>query len=623
MKCGGQAEEEALLCDTCADASFQEPKFFLNPVLVGPSIFSRLRVQGSAAYMLGPNASSDLVFISSANLMKQVKALNVQLLRHEDLKDFCQKCNAILTHLGVPLKLDSPRMLLTEDAVEAITTIVQKVNVAEKMFPNEGMSDLYIRVGVIYWSASQGILVRTAPKTWSDAKRAYLVFRAKEFFSKVAPGDDLYSIAARTMGLLCLGAEEWTEAEEHLSDALKLFPSDYKIGEGLARAHLMLGNQMEALSRVDEVINQGEKPELWVLKGRILRDLDKTKEALECFSRAISLDSRFMPAHDILIQTLRDVGRLEEAAMAESQRSLSRRPDLERRIGELINEFKKVAEEERPPEAAPPGPHKREPPKGIAEAPPKLDPLDAAKMAVSAKDYDTAIQLAGDLLREKPDNRPASLVMIEALILKGDLRSAAPKVHAFYEHNREDPVAWYWRGALASKENKWGASVQYLSKAVSLNSKYLNAWLLMGEVLLKHGRTSGADESFSRALELDPENPRAWLGKAQTMRALDRWGAAIQSLDKYNALAPSDKDAWKLKADILFEKEKYKRAIEAYDEYLELAGDESYALGRKGIALNAIGLVSEAKRCLEEGVRLDPDNKEAVKWLRSLTGGEV
>jgi tetratricopeptide (TPR) repeat protein len=92
-------------------------------------------------------------------------------------------------------------------------------------------------------------------------------------------------------------------------------------------------------------------------------------------------------------------------------------------------------------------------------------------------------------------------------------------------------------------------------------------------------------------------------------------------MDKYNSLVPSDKEIWRLKADLLFEKEKYKRAIEAYDKFLELAQDDSHVLGRKGIALNAIGMVSEAKRCLEESVRLDPDNKEASKWLKALTGG--
>jgi tetratricopeptide (TPR) repeat protein len=623
LKCGCQSEDDALLCDKCADSCFQESKFFLNPVLIGSSVFSRLRAKGSAAMLLGPYSSSDVVYVSSGDLPKAVKDLNVQLMPREDLQGFYQRCNTLLSHLGVPLQLDSPEMLLTEDAADTITMIVQKINMTEKMYPLEAMSDLYIKVSIVYWAASQSVLMRTTSKRWQSEKRTYLLSKAKKFLSKVEPGDDLHSIAARIHGLLCLDAEEWTEAEESLADALMSFPNDYKIGEGLARAHLMLGNQMEALSRVDEVINQGERPELWVLKGKILRDLDRTKEALECFSRAISLDSRFLPAHDALIEILRDIGRLQEAAMAESQRALSRRPDLERKIGELINEFRKVAAESPAPIEAPPPSAGRRVLKVPSEAPPKKDPIDMAKDALIAKDFDTAIQRASNILKDKPDMREADLILIEALVSKGDLKAAAAKVHSFYEKNREDALAWYWRGIVADREGRWGAAVQYLSKAVTLNQKLLDGWNAMGEILLNHNKASGADESFSRVLDLNPDNARAWLGKGNAMRLMNRWGAAIQSLDKYNSLVPADKEAWKLKADILFEKEKYKLAVEAYNKYLELAQDDSYALGRKGISLNAIGLVNDARKCLEESVRLDSKNKEAAKWLKVVSGSEV
>ena len=623
LRCGGQSEDDALLCDKCADSCFQESRFFLNPVLVGPSMFSRLRDRGSAAMLLGPYSRSDIVYVPSGDLQKAVKDLNVQLMPREDLKEFYQRCNTLMSHLGVPLQLDSPKMLLTEDAADTITIIVQKINMAEKMYPMEAMSDLYIKVGIVYWAASQSVLMRTTSKRWRDEKKTYLVSRAKEFLSKVEPGDDLHSIAARVHGLLCLDAEEWTEAEENLADALLSFPNDYKIGEGIARAHLMLGNQMEALSRVDEVINQGERVELWVLKGKILRDLDRSKEALECFSRAISLDSKYLPAHDSLIGTLRDMGRQKEAAMAESQRALSRRPDLERKIGELVSEFRKAAAEAPSPTEAPPPSAERKVPKAATEAPKKKDSVDLARDALNAKYFDTAIQLSNNILKDKPDMREANLIIIESLVAKGDLKAAAAKVHSFYEKNREDDLAWYWRGVVADREGRWGAAVQYLSKAVTLNPELLDGWNAMGEILMNHNKASGADESFSRVLDLDPDNARAWLGKGNAMRFMNRWGAAIQSLDKYNSLMPADKEAWKLKADILFEKEKYKRAIEAYDKYLELAQDDSDVLCKKGISLNAIGLVDDARKCLEESVRLDPNNKEAVKWLKAVSGGET
>jgi len=608
-----------LVCDACADACFQDPKFFLNPVLIGPSVFSRLRARGSGAYALGPSTRGDTVNVPSADLPKAIGDLNIQAMPHEELQSFYIRCDSVLAHYGIPLRSDGNALMLTEDAADIITTIVQKVNATEKMYPLEAMSDLYVRIGVVYWAASKGILFRTTSAKWRKERGSYLVQRAKAYFAKVIPSDDLYSISIRNLGLLCMDAEEWNEAEERLADALTHFPDDYIIGESLAKAHLMLGNQMEALSRLDEMLVQVERPELYVLKGRILRDIGRSEEAIECFSKAISLDAKYMPAHDLKIETLRLLRRSAEAAQAESQRALASRPDLEKKISELISEFKKATADQ----ALAAAPQKGPPATPKPEAEPELgpSPLDPAREALGAGDIDGAIQKVNEVLATSPELDEGHLLLIESLVAKGDIRNAAAKTREYYEKHREDPTAWYWRGVVAEREGKWGASVQYFSKAVTLDPDLVDAWVSMGDVLLGHGRQNGADESYSRALELDEEDPRAWLGKAETMKALGRWGAAVQCLDKYTVLEPDDEPAWLMKADILLDKGRFEKAIESYDKYLSLSQDDSYALGRKGVALNSVGRVDEARKCLEESVRLDPNNKEAAKWLKAISGG--
>ena len=247
--------------------------------------------------------------------------------------------------------------------------------------------------------------------------------------------------------------------------------------------------------------------------------------------------------------------------------------------------------------------------------------MDLALAALEAKNYDLAIQRSRHIVDSDPSSREANLVLIEALVATGDLHEASKQVHAFYERNRDDPHAWYWRGVVAENEGKWGAAVQYFSRAVTLDPELSEAWAAMGDTLLLNDKLNGADESYSRALQIDSNNARAWLGKGRTMRSLGRWGAAIQCLDKYNTLVPDDRDAWLLKADTLMDKDKHRRAIDAYNKYLELYQDDSYALGRKGAALNAVGMVDEALECLEESVRLDPSHRQAVKLLRSIKNG--
>lgn len=623
LKCGGPSEEDSLLCDACADACAKDARFFLDPVLVGPSVFTQMRAEGSLATMLGPTPGSGYVRLQSTDLQRHVLGTSLQSLPAGDLRGFHELCNSLLAHLGVTLNLDQPAMLLTEEAAETITSIVQRVETAEQMHPLEGSSDLYIRVGVVYWSSSRGIILRVTSKGWRDARRGQMLAKAKDFFSKVSQKDDLYSIAVRDLGMLCIDSQEWKDAERYLTDALRHFPSDPRIGEALARVHLELGNQMDALGMVDEALVQGETPSLWVLKGRVLRDMGRNEDALECFDKALTLDFNTQDAHDEVIATLRDIGRVEDAALAERQRAFSRTPDLDKKVADLIEDLRKGTAQSAPaaiPAAHPHAEHrvKSEPPK--AKPAQELAPLDAARAALAAKDYDSAAQSLEEVLRADPNDRQAELMLLEAFVGLGDMDQASARAHSFYERNRNDPLAWHWRGVVSAKENKWGAAVQYLSKAVTIDPKLIESWLLMGETLFVNKKYSGADEAFSRALQIDGENPHAWLGKAKTMRELGRWGASIQCLDKYNLIEPDDASGWLLKADLLFEKEKHRRAVEAYDKYLSLAQADSHALGRKGAALNSLGMADEARAALEEAVRLDSDNRDAVRLLRSMKG---
>jgi tetratricopeptide (TPR) repeat protein len=603
--------------------SFEDPRFFLNPVLVGRSLFQRMRAEGSAALAIGPVCESAIVLMPSSDLQKVISDTSVQGLSETEVRPFCERCNTLLAHLGVPFKFDQPIILLTDDAAETLTAIVHKVNALESAYPNGGVSDLYLRMAMVYWYAYHGILLRTASKKWAESKGEYLYSKAAEYLSKIPSNDDLRSIADYNAGILAMDAHKWADAEGHLSNALLQFPSDQRIVKNLAKAHLELGNPMEAMARIDEAISSEETAELWVMKGRVLRNMRMLDESLECFNRALSMDPKYIEAHDQIIATLRELGRAEDASFAERQRAMAKTPDLDQRVSDLINELKKASAEpttaHRVRKVKPPPPEKAPEPVTIPSY-----PIELAREAAKSGNYDSAIQMAEHILREDPTSRDAQLVLIESLVVSGELARASAASHAFYESNRDDPKAWYWRGVVADKEGKWGAAVQYFSKAVTLDPSYVEAWFAMGGVLLSNEKVSGADESFSRVLQLNPNDAGAWLGKAKAMRHMGRWGAAIQCFDKYNTLEPKDRDAWLVKADLLFEKEKYRRAVDAYDRYLAMDQDDSYALGRKGIALNAIGVYDDARKCLEEAVRLDPGNREAAKWLASLgSGGEM
>jgi tetratricopeptide (TPR) repeat protein len=617
LKCEGSCGESTLICDECADSCLGDARFFLSPVLIGPSLYARLRSEGSLACLLGPVADGDVVLMTSTDIRRTLQEAVPEGMSEGEAKAFFDLCNETLAHMGVPLKFHPSTMLLTEDAAETTMATLEKAEAVSKSHDTAAVSDLNIRMGVIYWSALHGVLLRAASKTWREGKRAELAAKAKAYFSTVDERDELFSIASWNLGMLCSEVGEWESAREHLERTLKHFPNDQQVAEALTRADLELGNQMDALARVDEILAQTPSSGLWLLKGKVLLSMGKDEEALECFNQSISAGTHAVDAHNLLIATLRSLGRDEEASLAQQQKAVATRPDLEEKIFEIVGELTKV-----PSKPAHTRPRIRQLAKAREESqeePAKpVSQLDLALAALEAKDYDMAIQRAQHIVDNDPGCREADLVLIESFVANGDLQQASSRVHSFYERFRNDPQAWHWRGIIADREGKWGAAVQYFSKAVTLDPELAAAWAAMGDTLLENDKYNGADESYSRALQIDPENEKAWLGKGRTMRALGRWGAAIQCLDKYNSLVPNDKDAWLLKGDTLFDKEKYRRAIDAYNKYIELHQADSYALGKKGIAFNMLGMLDDAIACLEESVRLDPSNKDAARWLDTL-----
>jgi len=569
---------------------------------------------------LGPVSDRDFVLLSSADIRKDLQVASAEVMSADEARSFFNLCNETLANMGVPLKYHPTAMLLTEDAAETVMAVLAKAEEVSSAHEASMVSDLNLRLGVVYWSALNGILLRTAGKVWREEKRLQIISKAKAYFSMVDERDDLYSIASWNLGMLCAEVGEWDAARGHLERTLKHFPNDQMVEETLAMVDLELGNQMDALARVDDILAQSPSSRLWLLKGKVLLRMGKRDEALECFNQTITSDPGTKEAHDLLISTLKAMGLREEAAVAEEQKSIAGRPDLEEKIFEIVGELTKV-----PAKPSPSRPRLRQLVKTKEELiPGPTEPvtlIDLAVAALEAKDYDMAIQRAQHIVDNDPGSREANLVLIEALVASGDTHQAASRLQAFYERNRNDPHAWYWRGIVADREGKWGAAVQYFSKAVLLDPEFADGWASMGDTLLANEKYKMADESYSRALQFDPDNEKAWLGKGKTMRVLGRWGAAIQCLDKYNSLVPNDKDAWLLKADTLFDKEKYRRAIDAYNKYMSLYQADSYALGRKGIALNQLGMADEARTCLEESVRLDQSNKEAARWLETLDQG--
>jgi tetratricopeptide (TPR) repeat protein len=142
--------------------------------------------------------------------------------------------------------------------------------------------------------------------------------------------------------------------------------------------------------------------------------------------------------------------------------------------------------------------------------------------------------------------------------------------------------AWMGRARVALAMKKWGAALQFVSRAIEIEPKNPDAHILEGDIFMQQGLTSEAEKSYEKASKLR-WGERALLKRAALMYENGRWGAALQFIERYLFIVPNDHEGWVMKARILKENGDSEGARSAYERALEIKstpeiGEEMRAL---------------------------------------------
>lgn len=619
IRCGDVTEESAYLCEVCASTLFQDPLFLFPPSILGESIVERLRHQAAAMLRLGPVSGGDIERVEGQSFLDTISAFNVNKASEKDAENYYKIANFVLSQYGIPLYSNKPKLSLTAEGSRIVAEVAQKINALSARYPKIVLSDVFLRMGLIYWAASRGVLLRAGPVKWCREKRRYTLLRALEFLSKIPKNDDLYSLALKMSGLILLDAGAYADAEDMLSKARKSFPEDMVIVRALAKAHYHMGNVEEALSLTEMALSVAESADVWYEKGEYLKRLERFEEAIAAFEKAISLDRSFVRAYKSLIHLLRETGRTEEAEKKEADLKLAMEPGAAAKLEELLAAETMMPAEEAAAKA------RREPLLGVRkkEVPKKVDDaIREANRALTSGDFDTAIELLKNRLVEMKGWDPATLILLtRAYLYNGQFEQAKRIVNQLLKKDKDSAAGWYWLAKIENSMGKWGAAIQHLDRAIRLLPSFVDAFTEKGLILLANKKYKEAEETFAEALRFDSRNARAWLGRAKALAGLDRWGAAIQSIDIFISLIPDSREGWLFKAELLLEKNRYQDAERAYAKYLEMEPTDSKAWCGRGVALQSMGLTDDAGKCFRKCLELDPGNERAKHWLKIISGG--
>jgi len=306
----------------------------------------------------------------------------------------------------------------------------------------------------------------------------------------------------------------------------------------------------------------------WLRQGYSFERKKEYEKAIECYEKALEIDSEYADAWGAKGWALYEIGRFDEAIPC-YDKAIEIKPKTPR-----FWNYKAIAFE-------------------------GLENFDEAlrcyEKAIDVRsNYGVAWCNKGDLLNNQGKHNEAIKCYDKAI-------QARPK----YDY------AWYLKGWALLQLNKYEEGLNCFNRAVEIDSKYADFWNGKGWSLFYLGRYDESINCFDNVLKIDPNYEYAWNGKGYDLFSLNRYDESISCFDKAIDLNP-DSYAWSAKGEALLELKKYEEAFACYDKYINVIPEDGSAWNDKGVALYYLDRKEEAIVCYDKAIDLDP--KEPRYW---------
>lgn len=365
---------------------------------------------------------------------------------------------------------------------------------------------------------------------------------------------------------------EWgmtAEAAEHYTEALEAFQT---AAERAPDESLYLYKQIDLVIALDNNTESGrllevalsmddQNPQLWTQHGLVSRRLGHLEQALSSYARALALAPQFHAALDGKGMTLSKLKRHEEALecfqkaveiqssdvwywyhLADEQLALSRIEDaLDSLVAGLVLDDKHVESWAK-----------------RGQALRRLGRYDD-----SIKAFDRAVQLNPDYSWAW-NGRGLTFKEIgkyeEALVSYEQATNTNPSV-VWYAINQVDILLEMQRRADA---------LDVIDKAIEANPLRAVVWARRGQILRRLNRPAEAVESYERSIEIDPGYAWAWNGKGLCLSGLNRWQEAMACYKTAIQHEANDVWFWHNYGESLIQLGMEEEAEEVFEEALAL-----------------------------------------------------
>jgi tetratricopeptide (TPR) repeat protein len=173
-------------------------------------------------------------------------------------------------------------------------------------------------------------------------------------------------------------------------------------------------------------------------------------------------------------------------------------------------------------------------------------------------------------------------------------------------------------GVLRGQLNQPELGRQTLKKALAIDPENGDANANMGLMLGKLGQYPQAIGFLTKAIEKNPDRPNYMLNLAFLLLDYEKPDDAMELADILISLDPAAHRAYHARGNALLMKSEARGALEDYHVALQAFPDDPRLWSNLGIANRWLHNPSEALRCHETALALDPSGVDA-RWERALT----
>lgn len=368
-------------------------------------------------------------------------------------------------------------------------------------------------------------------------------------------------------------------------------------------------NFKEALGSVDNAIAISPYlPEAHQLRGRILQEMDKHREAIGSFSIALNQKADLTEALAGRANSHLNLGNYQSAVKdyRSWQESLSDGNRMD--SNHLISFGNALARSGNVNEAL-----------IQYNAVLKKDPKNTGAISGRAacffelRKYDEAIREYQRILKFEKNDVKALLESTRSMVGKNDIRSAERTFARAMKIAPQDPTAFIYRGSMYAAIKQFDRSFQDFGQAINLNPRSVEAYRARGQAYEAQGNLKKALLDYDTVIRLSGDKHRVemLLAEARLYNALKAPGKAEELLRKASSSNPDSKEIKVALASQLIQSGKFDQSIIESNKALALDANYPEALLRRGIAFFKKGESDRAFDDLTAAIRLHPQSSEA------------